>query len=89
MIHSKEKSPSEIVKFCNEYKKIKKKTNNSSSTTTPLKELIKNGVKIVIYANHLLRSSYPAMVKTAKLILKNKRSLEAEKSMMSTVKRWN
>ena len=49
------------------------------------KELINNGFSIVIYANHMMRSSYPAMVKTAKLILNNQRSYETEKNI-STVK---
>ena len=42
-------------------------------------ELIDAGVNIVIYANHLLRSAYPAMVKTAETILKNKGCHEADK----------
>ena len=40
---------------------------------------VKHNVDIIIYANHLMRSVYPSMVKTAKSILKNKRSLEIEK----------
>jgi phosphoenolpyruvate phosphomutase len=40
-------------------------------------ELINAGVNIVIYANHLLRSAYPAMVRTAKSILENSRCYEA------------
>ena len=47
------------------------------------KDLIKSGANIIIYANHLMRSVYPNMVKTAKSILKNKRSLEAEKKLLS------
>ena len=43
------------------------------------KELQDMGVNLVIYANHMLRSAYPAMVKTANTILKHKRSYEAEK----------
>ena len=46
-------------------------------------ELAKYGVNIVIYANHLLRSAYPAMTKTAKSILENDRAKESEKNMMS------
>lgn len=42
------------------------------------KELSDLGVNIVIYANHLLRSSYPAMKKTAETILHNQRALECE-----------
>jgi len=41
------------------------------------------GVNIVIYANHMLRSAYPAMQSTAESILKNGRSFEAEPQCMS------
>ena len=51
----------------------------SSYSKTFEKDLIKNGFRIVIYANQLLRSSYYSMVKTAKSILKNERSFNAEK----------
>ena len=46
------------------------------------KNLIKNGFKVVIYANHLLRAAYPAMELTAKKILENKRSFEIEKNII-------
>ena len=49
----------------------------STYNTITEDELIKAGVNIVIYANHLLRSAYPAMVKTAESILTNQRSYEA------------
>ena len=41
-------------------------------------ELAAHGVNIVIYANHMLRSAYPAMVKTVKTILQHGRALEAD-----------
>ena len=44
------------------------------------KELIKNGFKIVIYANQMLRAAYPVMTNIAK-ILKNERSFEIEKEI--------
>ena len=47
------------------------------------KELIRYGFKIVIYANHLMRSSYPSMVDTARNILKFKRSFPIEKQISS------
>ena len=87
LIHSKEKTPDEIFTFCKEYKKFKKKVpifvvpSTYSSVTEA--ELIKHGVKVVIYANHLLRSAYPAMVKTAETILENNSCKEAEKDCMS------
>jgi phosphoenolpyruvate phosphomutase len=46
------------------------------------KELEDFGVNIVIYANHLIRSAYPAMVKTAESILLNERAHEAEEFCM-------
>lgn len=89
MIHSKEKTPTEIFKFSRIFSKSKHAKPiiavPSTYSKTYEKELKKNGVKIVIYANHMMRSSYPAMIKTAKLILKNERSYETEKKI-STVK---
>ena len=46
------------------------------------KELSFLGAKIVIYANHLLRSAYPAMRRVAEIILKNERAKEAEEHCM-------
>ena len=51
----------------------------SSYSQTYEKDLIKNGFKIVIYANHLMRAAYPAMIIAAKSILANKRSFNIEK----------
>src|SRR3989338_4890660 len=86
MIHSKEKSPREILDFCKEYGKLDDKMPLVAVPSTyneiTEEELVKAGVKIVIYANHLLRSAYPSMAKTAELILKQHRSLEADKMCM-------
>ena len=46
-------------------------------------EMISLGVKVVIYANHLMRSTIPAMRRTALSILKNQRSFEIEKNILS------
>jgi 2-methylisocitrate lyase-like PEP mutase family enzyme len=82
MIHSKAKTPEEIKQFCKEFDKLDKKVPLVVVPSTyPMiteKELADLGVNIVIYANHLLRSSYPAMQKTAECILKNGRAIEAE-----------
>lgn len=87
LIHSREKTPKEIFLFCEGYKKI---TKNIPLVVVPTtynmvseRELVKAGVKMVIYANHLLRSAYPAMEKTAEMILKNERSLETDTMCMS------
>jgi len=83
MIHSKEKTSKEILDFCKEYKKIPHKVLlvavPSTYSMITEEELIKAGVNIVIYANQMLRSAYPAMVKTAESILKNHRCYEADK----------
>ena len=44
------------------------------------------GVNIVIYGNHLLRSAYPSMVKTAESILKHDRCLEASEKYCMPIK---
>ena len=85
-IHSKEKTPKEIFTFAKAFKKSKyfKPLVSVPSTYSIVyeKELIKNGFKLVIYANQLLRSAYPAMVNTAKTILKNSRAFEADKKII-------
>ena len=50
----------------------------STYSKTKESELIRNGFKIVIYANHMLRAAYPAMTEAAKMILKHKRSSPIE-----------
>ena len=51
----------------------------STYSKTYERDLIKNGFKIVIYANHFLRAIHPAIKKVAKSILTNQRSFETEK----------
>ena len=61
----------------------------STYSKTTEKQLIDHGFKIVIYANHMLRAAYPAMLNTAKKILENKRSSETEKNLISIKKILN
>ena len=86
MIHSKKSDISEVISFCIQYKKLNKKVPLVVVPTTYNKmyesELRDCGVNLVIYANHLLRSSYPAMVNTAKSILENKRCYEASENCL-------
>ena len=90
LIHSKKNTPKEIFKFAKEFKKSKffkpLVAVPSAYPSVKEKELVKNGFKIVIYANHLLRSSYLSMLNTAKNILINKRAKESEKHMISIKK---
>jgi phosphoenolpyruvate phosphomutase len=86
MIHSKSKSPDEILEFSVAYKKILQDleldkplicvpTTYNSITEDELKAA---GFSVVIHANHLLRAAYKTMLETAKSILLNQRSLEAD-----------
>ncbi len=86
LIHSKENEPSEIFAFCREYAQLTRRVPLAvvPSTYSSVKEeaLIKAGVRLVIYANHQLRSAYPAMIKTVESILQHESCGEAEKLCM-------
>ena len=87
MIHSRKKDPAEIFEFCGQYANFGKEKPlvvvPSSFNAVKEDELEKAGVNVVIYANHLLRSAFPAMQNTAKDILKYGRSLECDERMLS------
>lgn len=87
MIHSRESEPNEIFEFCDKFKEF---APNIPLVVVPTsfnqvyeEEFAKRGVNIVIYANHLIRSSYPAMVETANMILENERCKEADDKCLS------
>lgn len=86
MIHSKEKGGEDIKEFCTKFKQFDSSTPIIAVPSTYNQidedELKSWGINIVIYANQMLRSSYPAMVKVAQSILTNKRSLEANNLCM-------
>ena len=87
MIHSKSKNPREVISFSKvfrkSYKKIPLVSVPSSYNQISEKTLYENGFNIVIYANHMLRASYPAMQHVAKTILEKNRSKEADKKLLS------
>lgn len=87
LIHSKEKTPKEIFKFAKIFRRSKFHiplvSVPSTYSSVYEKDLIKNGFKLVIYANQLLRAAYPAMSHAAKTILKNKRAFEIDKKIIS------
>ena len=93
LIHSKIDTPKEIFAFAKKFKNSKyyKPLVAVPSTYSSVREdeLISSGFKVVIYANHLLRAAYPAMEKVALEILRNKRSLEIEKKIISIKKILN
>ena len=87
MIHSRKKDPAEILEFCDKFRSTDKKTPivvvPSSFNTITEAELSAHGVNIVIYANQLTRSAFPAMQKTAEDILKYHRAKEVDDRLMS------
>ena len=86
LIHSKEKTPAEIFSFAKEFKKSKYFVPLVSVPSTYSKvyekDLIRNGFKLVIYANQLLRAAYPAMQNAAKNILEKTRAFEIDKKII-------
>lgn len=90
MIHSYKSDGKEVIEFL---KIFKKKYPDIVTVVVPTtyaiyteKELNKYGADIIIYANHLLRSAYPAMLETAKMILDNERSYEASERYCMSMK---
>lgn len=87
MIHSRKKSPDEIFEFCEKFR--------AKDTATPIvvvptsfnsvteQEFADKNINIVIYANQLTRSAFPAMQNVAEVILKNHRAKEADDMCMS------
>ncbi|MDU1006718.1 MAG: phosphoenolpyruvate mutase [Clostridium butyricum] len=86
MIHSKEKDGTEIIEFCEKYAKLERRVPlivvPTSYNFMKEEQLVELGISVIIYANHLIRSAYPAMVNTAKSILENERSKEASENCM-------
>lgn len=86
MIHSRKKDPAEIFEFCDKFRKefesVPLIVVPTSFNQVTENELRSHGVNIVIYANQLTRSAFPAMEQTAKDILKFHRAKEVEERLM-------
>ena len=90
MIHSKSNDGSEIINFCEKYRSLNFDVPlvvvpSTFSHMTEL-ELQKIGVNVIIYANHLIRAAYPAMMNVAKSILENGRAKEASDKYCMSIK---
>lgn len=87
MIHSRKKDPSEIFEFCEKFREKDSSTPlvvvPSSFNSVTEQEFASRGVNIVIYANQLTRSGFPAMQKAAESILTNRRAKEADDMCLS------
>ncbi|MCQ2482197.1 MAG: phosphoenolpyruvate mutase [Clostridia bacterium] len=86
MIHSRKKDPAEILEFCDKFRSEDKVTPivvvPSSFNVITEEELGEHGANIVIYANQLTRSAFPAMEETAKDILRHHRAKEVDDRLM-------
>lgn len=87
MIHSRKKDPAEIFAFCDAFREEDKTTPivvvPTSFNTVTEEELAQHGINIVIYANQLTRSAFPAMQQTAMDILKYHRAKEVDDKLLS------
>ncbi|MEG0980624.1 MAG: phosphoenolpyruvate mutase [Erysipelotrichaceae bacterium] len=87
MIHSRKKEADEIFSFCEAFRKQDKTTPivvvPTSFNSVYEREFADHGINIVIYANQLTRSAFPAMQSTAENILKHHRAKEVDESLMS------
>lgn len=90
MIHSKNKDGQDIKEFCQRFREVDNHTPIVAVPTTygqfTEAELAEWGINIVIYANHMLRSAYPAMVKCAERILETTRCQEASEEYCMPIK---
>lgn len=82
MIHSRKKDPAEIFEFV---ERFREKDNHTPIVVVPTSfntvtedEFKERGVNIVIYANQLTRTGFPAMQNAAKMILENHRAKECD-----------
>jgi len=86
MIHSRRKQPDEILEFCDKFRALDSNTPivvvPSSYNTVTEAELASHGANICIYANQLMRASFPAMENVAKSILTHHRSYETDSELM-------
>jgi len=87
MIHSRRREPDEVFAFLERFRQRDRVTPvaviPTSYNTVTEEELQKRGANIVIYANQLIRSAFPAMMSTAQSILKYHRGREADEQCLS------
>ncbi len=86
MIHSRKKTPDEIFDFCDRFRAENADTPivvvPTSYNATTEAELAAHGINLVIYANQLTRSAFPAMQQTAEDILRYHRAKEVDERLM-------
>lgn len=87
MIHSRKKDPAEIFEFVQKFREKNSTTPivvvPTSFNTVTEAEFKERGVNVVIYANQLTRTGFPAMQDAARTILENHRAKECDDKCMS------
>lgn len=87
MIHSRKKDPAEIFEFVEKFRAKNSTTSivvvPTSFNTVTEQEFKERGVNVVIYANQLTRTGFPAMQDAARTILENHRAKECDDKCMS------
>ena len=87
MIHSRRKDPAEIFEFVEKFREKNSTTPivvvPTSFNTVTEDEFKRRGVNVVIYANQLTRTGFPAMQDAARTILENHRAKECDDKCMS------
>ena len=82
MIHSRQKGPEEIFAFCRQFRAVERDVPlvvvPTTFNTVTEEDFARAGVNIVIHANHMIRSAFPAMQRCAEMILRHGRSCEAD-----------
>lgn len=90
MIHSRKKDPDEVFEFVERFRSQDQTSVlvvvPTSYNTVTEEELKQRGVNVVIYANQLTRSGFPAMRRTAERILECHRAKEADEEMCMPIK---
>lgn len=87
MIHSRKKDPAEIFEFVEKFRQKNATTPivvvPTSFNTVTEDEFKRRGVNVVIYANQLTRTGFPAMQNAARTILEHHRAKECDDMCMS------
>jgi phosphoenolpyruvate phosphomutase len=87
MIHSRDKTGEDAINFIKKFRKLNVETPiviiPTSFSHISESEFWNFGANIVIYANHLLRASYPAMKNIAERILLDEKASNCEDKIMS------
>ncbi len=87
MIHSRRKEPDEIFEFIEKFREKNSSTPivlvPTSFNTVYEEEFKERGANIIIYANQLTRTGFPAMQEAARTILENHRAKECDDKCMS------